>query len=132
MYTLGEVKLNPAGIHSVMFSQRGDVARYIRKLGEAVVLFAKLKAGVKTGNLKRTISMRVDRTSLTGYGVLVGSSVRHALVHHQGARPHVIRPRGRGYLKFRGRNGTVYTRLVKHPGHKSNPYLLEALRAVVR
>ena len=131
MYTLGRTSINPAGIHSVMYSQRGDVARYIRKLGEAVVVFAKLKAGVRTGNLKRSISMKVDRGALSGYGVLVGSSVRHALVHHEGARPHIIRASGAGFLKFRGTNGTVYVRAVRHPGHRPNPYLLEALRAVV-
>lgn len=132
MYTLGEVKIDPGGIHSVMYSQRGDVARYIRRLGETVLAFAKAKASVRTGNLKRSIGMKVDRGALTGYGVIVGSDVRHALVHHQGAKPHVIRASGQGFLKFRGSNGTVYARQVRHPGSRANPYLLEALRAVVR
>jgi hypothetical protein len=131
VFTLGETKVDPVGIHSVMFSQRSGVARYIRRLGDGVVLFAKAKAGVRTGNLKRSIGMKVDRGSLKGYGVLVGSDVRHALVHHQGARPHIIRARPGGYLKFRGNNGTVFTRAVRHPGSRANHYLAEALAAVV-
>jgi hypothetical protein len=131
MYTLSNARIHPAGVHSVLYSQRGDVAKHIRKLGQAVVVFAKSKAGVRTGNLKRSITMKVDRNALTGYGVLVGSSVRHALVHHQGAKPHEIRASGRGFLRFRGSNGVVHTRSVHHPGHRGNAYLTDALKAVV-
>lgn len=132
-YELTDIRLNEKGLYATLRSQRSPVARYIRLLGEETVVVAKGLAGVKTGRLKRSIKMTRDRNLGVEYSVLVGSDVRHALVHHMGARPHVIRPQNpSGYLKFRSGSGVVYAKSVKHPGHGPNRYLTEALRAVVK
>ena len=128
-----DVKLNERGMYSVLNSERGPVARHIRALGLQTVVVAKSLAGVKTGRLKRSIKMTRDRKVPGQYAVLVGSDLRHALVHHQGASPHVITPkRPGGTLVFRGKRGMVFTTRVNHPGHKGNAYLTNALRTVVR
>ena len=129
---LVNVKLNEKGLYSVLSSERGPVARHIRAKGKQVTILAKTLAGMRTGQPKRSIKMTRDRSIPGRYAVLVGSDARHALVHHTGARPHIITPQGAGgVLVFRGKRGTVFTQRVKHPGHAPNPYLVNALRAVV-
>ena len=132
-FDLVNVRIDDRGVYSVFESQRGPVARHIRVLGKQVEILAKSLAGVRTGRLKRSIKMSRDRTTTPGrYAVLVGSDVRHALVHHQGARPHIIKAKRGGTLVFRGSSGMVYTKSVNHPGSDANRYLVNALRAVVR
>ena len=126
-----DVRLNEKGLYSVLQSERGPVARHIRVLGKQVEILAKSLAGVRTGRLKRSIKMSRDRTVTGKYAVLIGSDVRHALVHHQGARPHIIKAKSGGTLVFRGRSGTVFTKSVNHPGSDANRYLVNALRTVV-
>lgn len=127
-----DTKLDERGIYSVLHSQRGPVARHIRLLGAQVTIIAKSLAGVRTGRLKRSIKMTRDRRIPGQYAVLVGSDVRHALVHHQGAHAHVITPRQPGgVLVFRGKRGMVFATSVNHPGHRANPYLVIALKRVI-
>lgn len=132
-YEMGPIKLNERGLYTTLHSQRGPVAAHIRDLGRKTTITAKLLAGVRTGQLKRSIKMTRDRSIPLEYAVLVGSDVRHALVHHQGARPHIITPRNpTGVLVFRGKRGMVYTSRVNHPGHGANKYLTRALQIAVR
>lgn len=130
--SLTDVKISEKGLYSVLHSQRGPVARYLRHLGVQTVLISKTLAGVRTGRLKRSIAMKTERNRL-GYAVVVGSDVRHALTHHEGSRAHGIAPRQPGgVLVFRGRRGTVFTTHVNHPGTQGNPYLTAALAAAIR
>lgn len=132
-YDMGPIKLNQRGLYATLNSQRSPVANYIRELGRKTTVTAKLLAGVRTGQLKRSIKMTRDRSVINEYAVLVGSDVRHALVHHQGARPHVITARNpTGMLVFRGKRGMVFTSKVNHPGHGANKYLTRALQIAVR
>jgi hypothetical protein len=132
-YRLTNAKLNERGLYSVLHSQRGPVARHIRLKGARVMVVAKALAGVRTGRLKKSIKMTRDRTYRGEYAILVGSDLHYALVHHEGARPHSITPKKPGgVLRFRGRGGVVYAHHVNHPGHRPNPYLVTALRRVIR
>jgi hypothetical protein len=133
MSGLHNIRIDQRGVHQTIHGQNSEVAAYIRMLGEKVTIEAKLLAGVRTGRLKRSIKMKRDRSVPGEFAVLVGSDVRHALVHHEGSRPHVITAKGQGgLLKFRGRNGMVYVHQVKHPGTRPNQYLVRALRRVIR
>jgi hypothetical protein len=132
-FELGRTDVDQTAIHSLLHSQRGDVARYIRVLGNATVRLSKTFVHVRTGLLKRSITMRVDRDQPGGYAVLVGSDVTHALLHFTGSRPHVIRSKvPGGYMRFKGRGGMAFVRVVHHPGTHPNPYLLKALETVVK
>jgi hypothetical protein len=47
----------------------------------------------------------------------------------EGTRPHVIYPRNRSALRFRGAGGGwVFARMVRHPGTKPHPFAHEAAR----
>lgn len=128
-YELTNIRLDQRGLYSLLHSQRGPVANHIRSVGRQTVLEAKLLVGVRTGRLRSSIKMERDRSGGVEYAVLVGSDVKHALVHHQGARPRVITAnRPGGMLKFRQGAATVYASRVNWPGHKKNEYLTKALR----
>lgn len=127
------VRKNQAGLYSTLRAEQSPVARHMRMLGREVRMLSKLLAGVQTGQLKRSIKMTTSRQTRRGdYTVIVGSDVRHALVHHQGARPHVIRASPGKMMQFQGKRGRVVTSIVRHPGHDANRYLLNALRVVIR
>jgi hypothetical protein len=110
----------------------GMVGRHLRVLGGATAVLAKTFVGVDTGRLRSSIKAgRVVRHPL-GLQILVGSDVNHALVHHQGSRPHFITAKPGGALRIKRRGGVVYIDRVRHPGTKPNPYLTRALRIVIR
>lgn len=119
-------------LYNLLRADHSPVAHHIRHLGQLVAIQARLLAGLRTGALKRSINSEPGpRTPRGDYTVLVGSDVRHALVHHEGARPHRIAATQGKMLVFQGRRGRVVTHAVNHPGHPGNPYLVNALRMVV-
>jgi hypothetical protein len=131
-FGMHDLSMDERRIDALLSSESGPVAKHVKGLGRQVSIIAKSLAGVRTGRLKKSISVSRDRSYGPGYAVLVGSDVRHALVHHMGARRHMILPRRPGgVLRFRRGSTVVYTRSVRHPGHAPNPYLTTALRRVV-
>lgn len=114
-------------------SWRGPVGRDLNRRLRTVELGAKMTVGVKTGKLRRSIkTVRHE-----GYGYLVGSvgswTRKYARFHHEGTRPHLIRPRKPGgVLRFSVQGRVVFTRLVRHPGTRPNHYLTRWLREAVK
>jgi hypothetical protein len=94
----------------------------IERLAEVAYFEAFYRAPWKTGNLARSIVKEVEDDSavirvLAKYGIYVVA----------GTVPHEIRPVGASCLAFRAKSGAmVFTRLVRHPGTKANPFLEEA------
>ena len=125
-----EVHIDQAGMQLVLRGEQGPVAAHVRQVGRRTVRYARTLAGNRTGRLRQSISMERDRSISGEYGVTVGSNVSYALVHHEGARPHVILARRQGrVLRFRPRGGgIVYAKRVKHPGHRGTHYLSRALK----
>lgn len=107
-------------------------AASMRKRGRIAVRVAKATVGVETGALKRSIHMK--EREVRGVPVIrVGSSLRHAYMHHSGTRRHVIRPKKPGgILVFKGKTGLVRTKRVMHPRVRGNRYLRNALIAGAR
>lgn len=75
-----------------------------------------------TGNLKRKTTVRV----LTAGDVITVEAVadtEYAAPVIRGARPHVIRAKAGGFLRFPDKAGVfIFRRSVNHPGNKPNPY----------
>jgi len=88
----------------------------------------KEKAPKRTGKLRKSI--RKVRRSFEAY---VFPTVPYALYVEYGTRPHLIRPVRASVLRFETRSGEiVYTRLVRHPGTKPQPFIRETAEEVQR
>lgn len=86
----------------------------------------------RTGELQRATTGQVIRTS-RGSVVRLENRKPHARPIDKGARPHVIRARGGGYLAFRGRGGgMVFRKSVNHPGNRPYHFLRTASTAAAR
>lgn len=109
----------------------GTVGRWLANRGQEITLLAKIQVGVKTGNLRNSIHMRHYRDPRGQY-IMVGSTLNHALMHHEGTRPHVILPKNAKLLKFVSKGRLVYATRVMHPGTKANRYLKKPMELVVR
>jgi hypothetical protein len=105
------------------------VGRDLDRRAERVQDAARRQAGLLYNRLKPSmtrewfVSGRPDMLSIR-----VGSNVKHALVHHEGAKPHVITARNNGVLRYVNKRGqVVFARSVMHPGHRANRYLTDNL-----
>jgi hypothetical protein len=104
----------------------GPVGRSLARRGQKVLAAARGQVGVDTGNLKKSLRMTHER-SARGQFVRVGSKLNHALVHHQGSRPHMITPRRSQVMVFNKGTQVIYATSVRHPGTKPNRYLTDNL-----
>ena len=94
----------------------------IERVAEVAYYAAFYGAPWKSGNLARSIVKDVEADS-----VVIRVLARYGIYVVGGTAPHVIRPAGASCLAFRARSGEmVFTRLVRHPGTKPNPFLEEA------
>lgn len=118
------------GHYVEFFSTRGMVGKHIQRLGDRISLRAKRQVGVQTGRLRASIRSKIME-GRRGPMAIIGSSQRHALLHHEGSRPHQIFPNKRKALRFKQGGRIVYAHHVNHPGTKANKYLSDNLRAVV-
>jgi hypothetical protein len=96
----------------------------VERLAEVAYTEAYHGAPWKTGKLAKSIVKEVDED---------GTSVIRALAPYakyvvKGTAPHEIRPVNASCLKFEAAGGdVVFTRLVRHPGTKPNPFLERAV-----
>jgi hypothetical protein len=108
-----------------------QLERFTRVFVDRVAAEARRLAPVRTGALRGSIN--ADSVHVTGpWSVTGGVSVRvgYAAPVHEGARPHVIRPRHGSFLRFEIGNRVVFARRVNHPGNRPNPFLRDAAHAV--
>ena len=120
-----EVEVSTRGLEFEETAKRLDPqlrGLLIERLAEVAYFEAFYGAPWKSGNLARSIVKEVEAESavirvLAKYGIYVVA----------GTAPHEIRPVGASCLAFRAKSGAmVFTRLVRHPGTKPNPFLEEA------
>lgn len=121
---------DPAGWEQLTRGRDDIIARDLRRRGERLRLMAMRQAGKKTGQLAANMRSNVS-VDFRGIKVEVGSNVKHALMHHQGTRPHFIRPKRARALRFMQRGRIRYAQKVLHPGTKPNRYLTDNLPKVV-
>lgn len=123
--------IDERGINELFNSQDGDVHKYVESLAKKVVILAKRYVGKRTHALEESIGYRMYRVG-DGIAVSVEAKDDIALLHELGTRPHIILPRHGRALRFKSRGRVVYARIVLHPGTRPNPYLVTALREVIR
>lgn len=128
-YKFSDLVFREPELIKMLEAENGEVGKHLARKGLEIATLAKLEVGVRTGLLRSSIHMRHLRDSRGQY-VQVGSSLSYARMHHEGTRPHVIRPSRAKVLRFVKRGQVVYANSVMHPGTKPNKYLTNAMRRV--
>lgn len=120
---------DPAAWKHFTTSPDGVVGSDLRRRGRTLAFLARGSAGKRTGQLAQSIS--VQYFTVPYAQVRVGSNVKHAFMHHEGTRPHIIKPEDRETMRFKVRGRVVYAEKVVHPGTKGTKFLSRHLRKVV-
>ena len=121
--TIDENKLQAAVMPQLERFTAGFVSRVATQAREI--------APRRTGRLVSSISADGVRRAGPWHlssGVTVG--VPYAAPVHEGARPHLIRPRFARALRFEVGGRVVFAQLVHHPGNRANPFLTNAAHRV--
>lgn len=109
----------------------GDLVQFARGFTSTVSSTAKGMAPVRTGRLKTSI--RPDAVRRVGPWSIesgVSATAPYAAPVHEGARPHVIRPRRAKALRFEIGGRVVFAARVNHPGNRPNRFLSNAAHRV--
>lgn len=131
MYDGPHLRLDERALDHLLNSTTGDVGRHMRRIGVKILVGARAMVGVRSGALKRSLYMKHNRGRRSQY-VQVGSNLRYAYLHHEGAKPHaIVSPSGR-MLTFRSGGRVIYAKKVSHPGFRGRNYLTVPLRRAVK
>lgn len=87
---------------------------------------APISKGPNAGQLRRKIRYE-RRTSVGSVKLMYGVNVRYAKWVVSGTKPHVIRPVAARALRFQGRGGITFARVVHHPGTRANDFPARAM-----
>jgi len=112
-------------------SPTGPVGRDLNSRGRRLAVLAKSSVGRQTGALRNSISSQLLADS-RGLFVKVGSPLDYALHHHDGTRPHLIKPRSGRVIRFVSKGTITYVRSVLHPGTRPTYFLTRHLPEVVQ
>lgn len=146
---MARVVIRGEELANLLRNPAGEVGRHIITLAERVQTLAKQQVGYDDRkpagrpdasggpnqaaggqHLRDTIVKRIVQEP-GGIAVYVGSSHPIALMHHEGTRPHEIRPKKASVLAFEMNGQVVFATVVNHPGHPGNPYLTRPLEQVM-
>ena len=122
-----EVKVSTSGLDFDAVSQILDKQtkqRLVKRLAEVAYSEAFYGAPWKTGKLARSIVLDINEKGEAKLQALAP----YAKFVVEGTRPHKIYPVRAKALVFKAKSGElVFTRLVRHPGTKPNPFLTRAV-----
>jgi hypothetical protein len=126
---MAELEVNETELNAVVMRR---LETFTTAFVSRVATTAKQIAPERSGELKRLI--RPDAVRRVGPWSLasgVSSLAEYSAPVHEGARPHVIRPRNARALRFMIGERVVFARRVNHPGNAPNPFLRNAVHRVV-
>ena len=105
---------------------KDNLWKYIDRRLNRTIIRAKRDVGVKSGALRASI-YSTHRGTSTGQYAEVIAPLSYALAHHNGTRPHIIKPKKAEQLVFRSGSRIIRTSIVKHPGTRANRFLFKNL-----
>jgi len=121
---------NAPRIIELLKRMRGIKDALASELARLAGEYAREKAPVRSGRLKRSISVRRTRC---GYEVCMGGSeAPYAGYVEYGTRPHLIRARRARALRFELDGDLVYVRYVRHPGTRPGLIMASAMAEASR
>jgi HK97 gp10 family phage protein len=98
--------------------------KLVKKLADIAYAAAFWGAPWKTGKLAGSIVKDVSEDEAS-----INALASYAVFVVKGTAPHEIRPVNASVLAFEAGGGVVFTRLVRHPGTKPNPFMQRAVEA---
>ena len=129
------VVMDPAPlVYAKVFHSGSGPDRSARRNAEKVAVMARTLAPVKTGALKASIRADQNRTEKGqfAFGYTVSAGTSHAVFVHEGTSPSPRWPDATKVMHWHGRQGDFpYRDFVMHPGTPSQPFLRDALVAMV-
>ncbi len=131
------VVMDPAPLVYVnVFHTGSGPDRFIKRKANEVALLAKVIAPRRSGRMASQIhvSQNRDEKGRFAFGYNVISPVYYSAYVHEGTDPHVYfsypgKMSFEGTKRFYGQ--MVYTDMIDHPGNEANPFLQNALVAMV-
>lgn len=146
---MARVVIRGEALAALLRNPAGEVGRHVITLAERVQSLAKQQVGYDDRkpagrpdasggpnqaeggqHLRDTIVKRIVQEP-GGIAVYVGSDHPIALMHHEGTRPHTIRPNKASVLAFEMNGQMVFATIVHHPGTKPNKFLTDPLEKVM-
>jgi hypothetical protein len=128
---MAKVVFRDAVMDNYLVSTNGQVGKYLARKGRVIEAAAKRQVGVQTGALRASIHMR-HFSDPRGQYIKIGSSLDYARMHHEGTKPHLIRPNTAHMLRFYSKGQIVFAHMVRHPGTPANRYLTDNMRRIIR
>lgn len=110
--------------------KQSGIRREISRASYSIQAKAKEEAPVKKGFLRNSIDVIIQNSGVTGQIIVKRN---YGIFVHEGTRPHIILPKNKRVLAWRGmsisgKRSKEYTfaSKVNHPGTKANPFLARA------
>lgn len=132
-------QINQAGYDRQFKSETGETGVWLKKIADEVASKSREdspkpggRESFATGKMAASITTQpVPGGPDLAMAVIINSD--HAIFVHEGTRPHGIKARNAPLLKFFWNKvgHVVEFKSVNHPGSKANPFLRNALDAVV-
>lgn len=79
------------------------------------------------GRLEDAVDTSYTYDGMAGRVFLNETIAPYGAYVHDGARPHVIKPRNKKALRWVRGNAFIFARRVHHPGWKADPFIYDAL-----
>lgn len=123
----------PSLVYVKVFRPASGPDRHIKRKAEAVAVMARSLAPVRTGATKASIKADQNRTEKGRYtfGYTVSANTPYVAYVHEGTGPSPRWPNARKVMKWQGIVGPIYRDFVMHPGTPAQPFLRDALVAMV-
>jgi hypothetical protein len=129
------VVMDPAPlVYLKVFKTGSGPDRSARRNAEKVAVMARSLVPVSSGRLKSTIRADQNRTEKGqfAFGYTVSAGTSYAVFVHEGTNPSPRWPSSKKVMLWEGRAGDFpYRDFVMHPGTPAQPFLQDALVAMV-
>lgn len=124
-----QVRFYPGEPAAFVTDPTGPVMHDLDRRMTRVQIGAQSQVGVRSGLLLSTIRKNPGATKTTAYVDLIAgrAGMSYTGAHHEGTRPHEIRPKRRKALRFVQGGRVVFRSRVWHPGTKPNRFMTDNL-----
>lgn len=128
-----QLVIDNAQMRAVLTGKSSAAVQLVQKAQRQTLTRAKVTSPVDSGMLRNShvaepIKVSGDKVT-TEISVEGGAKQDYAMYVHEGTKPHVIKPRRKKVLSWKGAEGRVFATAVNHPGTEPRPWLRNALQS---